>query len=234
MARKNTKRFRLLPIVIFMAALMLTVRVGGLLWALAEVVTTRSVQTETLAGMGEAPLTVETAQASAQQPETAEAFFETYQAHAASDPLFQEELTFSQAELEVLQKLASRREALDAREREIEQRLAFLQAADAQIEQKIKRLKDLEGKIKKLIGTYDAQEQTKLDSLVKIYTNMKPKDAARIFNDLEMPILLTVFKKMKERTSAAVLSKMDPKKARSLTRSLVEVETSPFSSGMEE
>ena len=56
-----------------------------------------------------------------------------------------------------------------------------------------------------------------MKSLVKVYENMKPKDAARIFEKLDMPVLLQVVERMKEQKLAAVLAEMDPGKAKSVT-----------------
>ena len=57
---------------------------------------------------------------------------------------------------------------------------------------------------------------------MKIYENMKPKDAARIFEELDMAILLPVTERMKERKLAAVLAKMNTTKAMTLTTQLAQ------------
>ncbi|MFN7401895.1 MAG: MotE family protein, partial [Alphaproteobacteria bacterium] len=59
--------------------------------------------------------------------------------------------------------------------------------------------------------------------LVKIYEAMKPLDAAAIFNEMEMPILLEVIDKMSERKVAPVLAGMNPKRARDVTQELAEM-----------
>ena len=46
---------------------------------------------------------------------------------------------------------------------------------------------------------------------------MKPKDAAKIFNELEMPVLLKLVGNMKEVKVAPVIASMDPAKARELS-----------------
>ena len=50
-----------------------------------------------------------------------------------------------------------------------------------------------------------------------MYENMKPKDAARIFNRLDMNILVEVSTKMKPRTMSAILAQMAPDAAERLT-----------------
>lgn len=56
--------------------------------------------------------------------------------------------------------------------------------------------------------------------LVRIYATMKPKEAARIFDALDMPILLAVMENMKESKSAPILASMSVERARALTEEL--------------
>jgi flagellar motility protein MotE (MotC chaperone) len=49
---------------------------------------------------------------------------------------------------------------------------------------------------------------------------MKPKEAAEIFNKLEMDVLLGVAQRMKEGKVAPILASMQPDKARMLTQIL--------------
>ena len=110
-----------------------------------------------------------------------------------------------------------RRDQLDAREQEMDLRNGLLSAAEGRIDQKIAELQKLRSIIDSLIKKYDKQQDAKLKSLVKIYENMKPKDAARIFEDLEMDTLLEVSERMKERKLAGIIAKMSPQKAREIT-----------------
>jgi flagellar motility protein MotE (MotC chaperone) len=127
---------------------------------------------------------------------------------------------FTQSEINLLQRLAERREELDAMERELTDREALLQAAERRIENRIQELKSLEEMIQGLLAQHSEQEQARIDQLVSIYATMKPSDAARIFNDLDMPILLRVIETMKERSSAAILADMSPERAKEVTTEL--------------
>ena len=64
------------------------------------------------------------------------------------------------------------------------------------------------------------QEEAELKSLVKIYETMKPKDAARILQDLDTRVLLSIMELMKERSSASVLAAMDAPTVRIITTQL--------------
>lgn len=124
------------------------------------------------------------------------------------------------SELDVLQKLADRRAELNRRSRQLDTREKLLQATENRIESKIEELKRLQDTISKLLKKHDAEKEAKMQSVVKIYEKMKPKEAARIFEELELPILLDVVERMREAKSAPIIAKMSPRKAKVVTAAL--------------
>ena len=106
-------------------------------------------------------------------------------------------------------------------------RTEMLKAAESRIDKKILELKDFQTTIQKLMKTYDEQQTEKMQSLVKIYENMKPKDAARIFEELEMITLLLVVEQMKERKLAPIMAKMSSSKATEITVELARLRNLP-------
>jgi len=124
---------------------------------------------------------------------------------------------FSESEVAVLERLVERRSELNRRNQELDMRDNLLKATEARIDDKIIKLKEMEETLNKLLQLHDEQEVAQLDSLVKIYEKMKPKDAARIFNSLEMDILISVASKIKEAKMASILAAMNSKRANKLT-----------------
>ena len=145
-----------------------------------------------------------------------------------SNPNVSETLTttadraFSKVELELLQSLAKRRDELDRWEKNIQVKEATLDATEKRINEKIDQIEAMKKAVSELLEQYNMQEDTKIKSLVKIYENMKPKDAARIFDELEMPILLLLVDKMAEKKASPILALMNPLKAKQLTVELAE------------
>ena len=135
------------------------------------------------------------------------------------------------SEIELLQQLSQRRKDLDGREQELEMRTGLLTAAETRIDKKIKELKNLRITIVSNIKTHEEQQDAKLLSLVKIYENMKPKDAARIFENLELETLLEVVEQMKERKLAPIMAKMNAEKAREVTVELRQLRRLPPTGG---
>lgn len=126
----------------------------------------------------------------------------------------------SPKEVEILEQLAERRRALEAREQDTERRTDLLRAAETRLDQKLREMKDLQGTLERLLKANDEQQLAKLRSLVKIYENMKPKDAARIFQELDMDTLLPVAERMNERKLAPVMAEMNPAKAKEITQEM--------------
>ncbi|AIL64685.1 hypothetical protein NOVO_01440 [Rickettsiales bacterium Ac37b] len=126
-------------------------------------------------------------------------------------------INFTNAEIELLQNLGKRRKQLEEWSQSMSTKEAVLTAAELKVNNKIEELKKLKSEIEQLLALYNKKEDTKISSLVKIYENMKPKDAAKILEDLEMPILLEVIDRMKEAKAAPILAQMTPEKATVLT-----------------
>ena len=212
-------RPRLLPVTIFVAVLMLGVRVGDIWLALG--------------GDMRGPVGAVQAQEPAATPPKPPAA-QPFKTDAGLPPLNPAAKVMTAAvdehapegsgslQAEVFQRLTERREELDRRTRELDQREALLSAAQQRIDQKVTELTELRTNIEGLLRQVDEKQTAQLESLVKIYETMKPKDAARIFEALELPVLLDVVERMREGKSAPVLAAMDPLKAKEVTASLIE------------
>jgi flagellar motility protein MotE (MotC chaperone) len=118
---------------------------------------------------------------------------------------------------DLLKDLSNRRKQLDLREKQLGTREAVLKAAESEIDQKYRELSELRKQLQGLLNEQSEEEAARIKSLVRIYEGMKPADAARIFNTLDINILLDVMTRMSERKSAPVLAAMDADRARTVT-----------------
>jgi flagellar motility protein MotE (MotC chaperone) len=235
-----SKRIRPLPVAIFAAVLFLTVRLGNLWQDLTLQVGAESAAQAAAkpaapsppakpAPAAAAPATnapgaqaanppspANPAAAQAANPPAALPAGPAADPQAAALPL---DLTDS--EIGLLQSLAQRREALDQRAHALELREGLLQAAEKRLDAKIAKLGELQTTLQGLLKQYDTKSDAQLQSLVKIYETMKPKDAARIWNELEMPVLLQVVERMREMKAAPILAAMNPDAAKRVTDELI-------------
>lgn len=133
----------------------------------------------------------------------------------------------SASEIDILQQLSQRRTALDQRSAALDQREIVLQAAEKRIDEKIAKLADMQKAIEGDVQKQSAEDNARIQSLVKIYEVMKPQDAAQIFDQLDMTVLLRVIGRMKELKTAPILAAMEPEKAKAVTTALAEQRNRP-------
>ncbi len=133
----------------------------------------------------------------------------------------------SPAEMEVLKQLSNRRQELEKRSHDIDTREDLLKIAEQRVDQKIQDLDKLRKQLQGMVTQVSEQQQAQLENLVKIYVTMKPKDAAKIFEGLDMPILLSVIQRMKPARTAPILAEMNPDKAKEVTVALTKQDKLP-------
>ncbi len=128
---------------------------------------------------------------------------------------------------DVFDDLAKRRKALEQRDKEMATREALLKAAGQELDRKYQELSQLRTQIETLLDKQSEEEQARAKSLVKIYEGMKPKEAARIFDTLDLDVLVSVVSKMSERKLSPVLAAMSPERAKTVTIMLSEEKKLP-------
>ena len=193
----------------------------------SETAAPAAAETELTAGVGEAPEAAAAATEEGAPP--AEAAAPTPEQCLTTLNSAAEEMGLSSQEILVLRSLQKRREELDAREGGLETREQAAAAADSRLQEQITQLKAVETEIQTLLTAMDAKRDERMAALVKTYESMKPKDAAKIFDGMEDPLLLDIAKTMKPATLAAVLSTMQPKRAEALTKLLAGLAKPPAS-----
>ena len=139
-------------------------------------------------------------------------------AEAADQPV-------SDSERALLLTLRQRRKELDSRADALSAREAVLSAAEQRLGARVAELQSLQKRLESLESAQKQKEDAGWQGLVKMYEAMKPKDAATIFNELSMPVLLQVLDRMKDTKAAAVLAAMSPDKARDVTAELAQLRT---------
>jgi flagellar motility protein MotE (MotC chaperone) len=131
----------------------------------------------------------------------------------------------SDSERALLLDLRTRQAELDARESGIASRESVVGAAEARLSARVAELTDLQTRLEGLDAKRHEHDEANWRSLVKLYETMKPRDAATIFNDLDLPVLVPILDRMKEAKAAAILGAMQPDRARLVTAELAQTRT---------
>lgn len=131
------------------------------------------------------------------------------------------ELGGSIAERKVLESLSDRRRELDNREKQFELRQQLMKDTEQRLQQKVDEIAAIEERIRTLNQEQEKKREDELKDLVLMYESMKAKDAARIFDRLDLDILVRVAKQMKPRKMADIMGRMTPEASERLTVALV-------------
>ena len=123
----------------------------------------------------------------------------------------------SPSERAILERLQSRRQELDARAREIDIRESLLKAAEKRIETKVEELKAVESRISTATEQKNEAEAARFKGIITMYEGMKPKDAAKVFDRLEMPVLIEIASQIAPRKMSDILGLMQTEAAERLT-----------------
>jgi flagellar motility protein MotE (MotC chaperone) len=123
----------------------------------------------------------------------------------------------SPSERAILERLQSRRQELEARAREIDIRENLLKAAEKRVEARVEELKAIESRITTATQQKNEADAARFKGIITMYEGMKPKDAAKVFDRLEMPVLFEIASQIAPRKMADILGLMSTDAAERLT-----------------
>ena len=140
----------------------------------------------------------------------------TAPAVAKPDPA-PEQAQVSPAERAILERLQARRQELEARARELDIRESLLKSAEKRIESKVEELKAVESRISTAAEQKSEADVARFKGIITMYEGMKPKDAAKVFDRLEMPVLIEIATQIAPRKMSDILGLMATEAAERLT-----------------
>lgn len=142
------------------------------------------------------------------------------QTEEQKEPFFDPLFVTSPSEVEMLEALGKRREKIEEREKKLAERELQQSIVDKKLQTQLVNLKIIQEEIFRQLDQLDKAEVDKEKSLSRIYENMKPKDAAKVIDALDLPIAIGVLKRMSEKKLAAILAYVSVERARDITNDL--------------
>ena len=152
----------------------------------------------------------------------------------APDPIREKEIAAAAAKM-VFEGLEEKRESIRKREEALAKELERLEALKEEIDGKINELATIRKQVEESLARLEkketaaeaerrAAEERKIANLVKLYSGMKPKKAAAIFNNMELSVARKIFARMKGDKAAKILAAVDSGQAARITELLAERE----------
>ncbi|WP_407496339.1 MotE family protein [Pseudooceanicola sp. MF1-13] len=123
---------------------------------------------------------------------------------------------------EMLQIINTERQFLEEQKANLARREAEVALASEKLQLEQARLDELKGALDDMFAKIEAAKTDDVQRLVSLYSNMKPKDAAAIMNDLDIEVTVMVLGTMSERNAAPILASLNPVRARAISRIILE------------
>ncbi len=107
-----------------------------------------------------------------------------------------------------------KREArLEEREFQLRARMQALSVVDQEVTEKMAALTQAENELRKTLALADAAAENDLTKLTSVYENMKPKDAAALFEETDPNFSAGFLGRMRAETAAAIMAGLTPQTA---------------------
>ena len=110
-------------------------------------------------------------------------------------------------------KLAERKKTLDLREEDLNKLAAEIEKQKSEIEEKIKKINETRTKISSVLEEKIKADDVKVETLVQMYSNMKPQQVAKVFETLDEDLVIEILSRMKKKVAGDILNLVKPEKA---------------------
>jgi flagellar motility protein MotE (MotC chaperone) len=122
----------------------------------------------------------------------------------------------------VFKSIQNERGLVAEQKKRVETRKAEIALAEEQLIKETAALNELKAAVESLLQRIQSAQTEDLELLVGFYQNMKPVDAARIMNDMDVGVTILVLTAMKPREVAPILANMTPIRARAVSKIILE------------
>lgn len=114
-------------------------------------------------------------------------------------------------------KLNERKKELDDREEELNRLDQELQTQKAELDKRLKELEDVRRGISSVLEDKVKVDDKKVDTLVLMYSDMKPPQAAKVFETMDEDLAVEILGRMKKKSAADIMNLLKPEKAQVLS-----------------
>ena len=114
------------------------------------------------------------------------------------------------------------RNLISIKKEELDKAQSKLELAEARVQVELKNLSELRDEVKSLIQKTEDLYTSDVNRLITLYKSMKPKDAARLLSDIDPEVAVMVLGTMPERNAAPIFAKMDDTRAQAISKIILE------------
>lgn len=131
----------------------------------------------------------------------------------------------AKAEADLVQNILTRQSTFDDEQKNLEEQKHILDAAQAAINEKMRNLDSSMAALAERQAAHRETMSAETDRLVRIYEEMPPKEAAAVFNIMDIHVLVSIANKMSPRKISAVMGYMMPERVNIVSQYMAGVRT---------
>jgi flagellar motility protein MotE (MotC chaperone) len=123
----------------------------------------------------------------------------------------------------MLRLLRQRREEISRAEDRLKRQRAELVKLKADLDKRLARLNKLQSDIKNLLDQAKKRRSSRVAHLTTVLSNMQPEAAARLFEALELDLVVAVVMNMQGRQAGRIMARVKPKRAARISSRMAEI-----------
>ncbi|MFP5520361.1 MAG: MotE family protein [Bdellovibrionia bacterium] len=161
-----------------------------------------------------------TAQESAPAAAPATAAATTAEATSPAAPAAERAVASDENDFEHLKKIKEKTKELELKEEELSRIEKELALQKEELEKRMLELEKMRTNISQVLEDRVQADAAKVDTLVQVYTNMKPVQAAKVIETIDEDLAVEILSRMKKKNAADIMNMLKPEKAQVFTEKL--------------
>ena len=120
----------------------------------------------------------------------------------------------------MIETIENKNRELKKREEELRIKEVRLEALEAKVRKDLEKIEKSISESKEQMGLQDEKTKENVAALIKVYSSMKPEEAANLVEAIDEDLALKIISGMKSKIAGQVLSKLDVKVAKRISEKL--------------
>ncbi len=120
----------------------------------------------------------------------------------------------------MIETIENKNRELKKREEKLRLKEVRLEALEAKVRKDLKKIEQSISESKQQMGIQDEKTRENVEALIKVYSSMKPEDAANLVEAVNEELALQIISGMKSKIAGQVLSKLDVKVAKRISEKM--------------
>ena len=128
----------------------------------------------------------------------------------------------------MIETIENKNRELKKREEELRIKQTRLEALEAKVRKDLDKIEKSISESKEQMGIQDERTKKNVEALIKVYSSMKPEEAANLVEAIDEGLALQIISGMKSKIAGQVLSNLDVKVAKRISENLAGKRDKPY------